>query len=431
MARANPFTLLSLAEFARQMKLDPLHFCQAVSELRPNPHCPDIWFQYDWQDKDKVSREAIGQLIMEAERDIADAIGYWPAPVWVTEEHRDYPRPRQAEWFSIGADARTRLVGMNLHRGYVIEGGQRATTALNSGNEVVWTAVDADGDTFTELAQFQFTVPSTLDPCEVRAYFKEYTAGDAANSRTDPASEGADFAWEVRPLRCTKSDTTLTCYTEVWNLIRPQLQEELAPDQGGLDGDDFGAGAPDLGIYVDALVFYREYNDPESQVEFHWDSDLSCDAGVCVPDTQAGCFSIQKPRTSLVIPRPSTYNSSTGSFTSSSWDNCVAPDAVRFWYRAGWTPESHRTACVELDDYWARIITMLAVARLEWPLCECTNVKQVSDYWRQDAAKMTKERSFNLRAEELSNPFGQRIGEVLAWRRCAARARKRGQAVNV
>jgi hypothetical protein len=302
---------------------------------------------------------------------------------------------------------------------------------LNDGEEVTWTAVDADGDTFTELAQFQFAVPETVDPCEIRAYFKEYEAADAANSRTDLASAGADFAWEVRPLRCTKEGGIATCYTEVWNIIRPQLQEELAPDENGLDGDDFGTGAPDLGIYVDALIFYREYNDPLLQVQFLWDADLGCGSTPCVDDSQTGCFSVRNHRTSLVIPRPSTYNATNDSFTSSSWANSVAPDAAVFWYRAGWTPESQRRTCLGLDDYWARIITMLAVARLEWPLCECSNLKQVSDYWRQDAAMLTRERSFNLKPEELSNPFGQRVGEVLAWRRCAARARKRGQAVNV
>jgi len=85
-----------------------------------------------------------------------------------------------------------------------------------------------------------------------------------------------------------------------------------------------------------------------------------------------------------------------------------------------------------LSDYWAKIITMLATARLEWDLCDCTNVKETSDYWRQDASKMTRDKSFNLSQNELSNPFGQKVGEVLAWRRITkSQGRKKGQAIRV
>lgn len=321
---------------------------------------------------------------------------------------------------------------MRLSRGWVIEGGQRTTTVLNSGNGVAFTLVDADGDTFTETAQFSVTVPTGTDACDIHAYFKEYAAADAANSRTDLASSGPDPSWEVRPLRTSVVGTTATIYTEVWNLIRPQLQEELAPDEGGIDGDDFGTGpgTANLGSYVDELLFYVETTDPATQVQFLWAADLGCTTAACADDTQVGCFSVKDRKNSLVIPRPSTYNAVNQTFTVAAWSNGLEADGVRFWYRAGWTPENQR-GCSELDPYWAKVIAMLAVSRMDWPLCDCTNVKELTDYWRQDAAKMTPEKSFNLRPDELSNPFGQRVGEVLAWRRCANRLRKRGQTVNV
>ena len=442
MARASIPTLLSLDHYAKIMGLDALHFCQGVSRLRANPSCPQVWYQYTWQNPSIVSREHLSEVIAEAEKDLADAIGYWPTPVWLGgatgEEHR-YTPPKAPGAFGLGSNVYGRYKSLQLNRGYVIEGGQRGTTSLG---DACWIGLDLDGDGFYETASFTLEVDAGLDPCSVHAYFKEYEAGDAANSRTDPASAGADEAWEVRPLQVSLTGTTLTIYTKAWNLFRPQLWEELAPDlEAPIDADDFGVGGVptdpcalgvDLGSYVDGLTFYRVYNDPENQVEFVWGGDISCSVDTaCAEATQAGCLRVKNARNGLVIPRPGTYNADTGSFTSLSWTQSIEPDLVRVWYRAGWTPERPRT-CQVLSDYWAKIITMLATARLEWDLCDCTNVKETSDYWRQDASKMTRDKSFNLSQNELSNPFGQKVGEVLAWRRITkSQGRKKGQAIRV
>jgi len=447
MARATIPSLLGLDGYARVMGLDPLHFNQGVSQNRPNPGCPQVWYQYTWQNPSIISREHLADCIQEAERDLADQLGYYPAPVWIGGEggefHR-YPRPKAPGAFGRGSDIYLRYKSVQLNRGYFIEGGQRAEESLG---EVCWVGLDLDGDGFYETAQFEFTVDADLDPCEVHAYFKEYEEGDEENSRTDPTSAGADPSWEV-PVWGSLSGTTLTLYAKVWTIFRPQLWEELAP-QDPIDADDFGVGVPtdpcalgaDLGSYVDGLVFYRVYNDPSTQVEFAWGADISCSTTVaCSETTQSGCITPKSLRNSLVRLCPGEYNATTGSFTSSTWTEAVEPDAVRVWYRAGWTPESTsrgsfdrlRTGCQVLDDYWARVIAMLTTARLEWDLCECTNVKELSDYWRQDASRMTREKSFNIRSDELSNPFGQRVGEVLAWRRLTkARGRQVGHAVRV
>jgi len=319
---------------------------------------------------------------------------------------------------------------LKLHRGWFIAAGQRGTEILNDGNEVVWTPLDIDGDTFDETARFQFTVDADLDVCQVKAYFKEYLLADAANSRTNPGSSGADPDWEVRPLSVSLAGTTLTVYVKVWELIRPQLQEELAPDAAGVDGDDFGTGAPDLGSYVDALVFYREYPDTENQVTFLWSSDLSCASAICADDTQIGCLNVSDRRNSLVRPEAAVYNDDDGTFTSTFWTEGVEPDGVLFWYLAGWRAGS-QSCFTPMDPFWARIVRMLSVARAQWPLCDCSNVNEISKYWQQDAALMTRDRSFQVRPEELSNPFGTKVGELLAWRQVAARTRKQGRTVNV
>ena len=436
MARASIPTLLSVSEYARVMGIDGLHFAQGVSSIRQDISCSRIWYQYDWQAPNMASRESVAEAISDAERDLADAIGYWPAPAYTLDEFHEYPRPAAPGWYGSGANIYGRYKALQLNRGYVIEGGQRATEYLGTD---CWIALDPDGDGFTEVAHFQGDVDADIDVCQVKAYFKEYDEADAVNSRTDLSSSGADPAWEVRPFKVELVGTTIHAYFWVWDLFRPQLQEELGPDP--INADDFGDGPPvdpcdylaltDLGVYVDELMFYREYTDPETQVEFLWGGGVTCSSlAACAESTQAGCFRVKDRRNSLVTAQPGVYNSTDGSFASASWAENTEPDAVRFWYRSGWRPENQR-GCRSLDDRWAKIIAMLATSRLQWPLCDCSNAADLSKYWQQDAAKMTTEKSFNLRPDELSNPFGQRVGEVLAWRQIRNRSRRVGRAVIV
>ena len=421
MPRARPTTLLPLATYAHILGLDPLRFSGGVSALRPEPSCSDVWYQYDWQDEDKVSREQVALLIQEAERDLADHLGYWPGPVWIKNEHHQYPRLYRRELTGRGQDVRFRLRSLMAKWGYVIEGGQRATEPLDT--TAAFTTIDADGDGFAEVAQFVIlNQAATLDPCEVHIYFKEYLLADAANTRTNPASTGADPAWEIRPIEAQLVGTTLTVWCKVWDLFRPQLYEELAPDP--IDAD-----AP--GSYVDEVMVYRVFNDPQSQVLFLWGQDVACDDGAtCAEATQTGCMRTTNPRNGLVVPVPSTYNATTAAFEDAAWSECYEPDALRLWYRAGLT--SRHSDCETLDDYWARIIAMLATARFDWPLCTCNNSNPVlqSNYWRQDKSEISSSKSFLTGAADLGNPFGTRVGEIEAWKRIArSRGRTKGQAV--
>ena len=425
MPRASTYTLLSLSRYAQLMGLDPLHFSGAYSSLRPRDVCDRIWYQHDWQHPKRISREQLARRIAEAEQDLADYLGYWPGPVWIVDERQPYPRPRQRELTGYGYDIRWRHKRMKLNWGYVIEAGQCAAELLDSGT--TYTTIDADNDGFNETAVFTIAgVSSSLDTTEVHAYFKEYDVGDLVNTRTDPSSSGADQAWEVRPIRCSLSGTTLTVYIYVWELFRPVLQETLE-----MDADEDGAppiDADSATSYVDALDFYRLYTDPETQVQFLWGSDIPCTSGSSLAGavaTQTGCFRIQDERRSIVVPSPATYSAADEAFIEASWTQGIEPDAVRFWYRSG--NVDPRSGYSTLTDYWARIIAQLATARLEWPLCDCTNVKLVTDRWQEDRAMITDQRSFSVSTTDLDNPFGTRTGEVEAWK--ALRRRAIGQAV--
>lgn len=419
--RAEPFTLLTLTDYAKILGLDPLHFAGGYSNLRPEPTCSDVWYQYDWQNPDLVSRHQVATLIQGAEQDIADYLGYWPAPVWIEDERQPYSHLYDPVLIGWGQNVRYRARSVRLNWGEFIQGGQRATSLIQ--DEVAWVASDPDGDGFNEIATFIINnVSSTLDPCEVHMYYKVYDVLDEENTRTDPSSTGADPAWEIRPIKCSLSGTTLTVRCNKWQLFRPQLFENLAPE--GIDADDITS-------YVDATIFYRVYNDPTTSVSFVWNSDISCTDEACSGASQSGCVELKSKRNSFVIPTPATYNATTGTFTlNPCWDQGYEPDFVRFWYRAGLT-DPH-ASCDTLNSYWARIITMLATARTDWPICTCENTNNalLSDHWRKDVALVKSGEGALVNDRILDNPFGTRVGEVEAWKRVSRfRGRVKGQAV--
>ncbi len=413
MSRATPFTLLSLSRLAQFLHLNPLHFAGGVSALVTANACGDVWRQWDWQDDGKVSREHFAQLVHDAENALTEYLGYYMAPTWIADERRLYPRLYRRDLTGYGQDNRYRYRSLRLNFGKVIEGGQRATTLLNA-DPVAFVLRDLDGDGFTELAEFTVTVAATLDPCEVKLYFKEYDVADAVNCRTDPDSTGADFAWEIRPIRTSLSGTTLTIWANSWDLFRPQLQEGF----GTLDID-----ADAVASYVDAALVYRVYNNPTTPVQFLWGSDLYCDdtAGACSWTLQNGCMRLDDTRLGLATLSPATYNATTGLYDASTWSQGYEPDGVRLWYRAGATERT--STCLVLDRFWADTIAMLATARLDFPICSCEDMAQrVTEKWTKDLAEMTPTRSFQTSRDVLQCPFGTRAGEVAAWRRVRKRA---------
>lgn len=423
MPRSTAPTLLSLSQYAQIMRLDPLHFAQGTSTVRHLTGCDDVWYQYDWQDHDKVSRDQVAQVIQEAERDLADALGWWPAPRWIEDERIPYTHPQRTDIINVlGLGARSRFKTLQLKRGYIIAGGVRAEELIGTES---FTPEDADSDGFDEWATFILLgVDEGLDACEVHAYFKEYDVADSENTRTEPASMGADDTWEVRPIYASVSGTTLTVRIHTWELFCPYLSEGLNIDHP-IDADDPNS-------YVDELVFYRVYNDPSDQVTFGWSNEIDCDAPACCWSTQKGCIKVAERRNAHVIAEPGTYDVASDTYTAADWAENTEPDIVWINYYTGMMPEFRR-GCNSLDDYWAKVIARLATSRFDAILCTCANVNKTVQYLQQDLALVNREQSFQNVPDVLANPFGSLLGEVEAWKkvRGAGRERRRGGTVKL
>jgi len=412
MARATTPTLLSLDRFAEIMGIAGPHFAGAeTGNFFPySGRCNDLWYQHQWQAHDRVSREDLARVIGEAENELAEVVGFWPAPRFIAQEVHRYPKHYRPEVVSgngsSGADGRPK--GINLEWGKFIQAGQRATSLVGAATTAGGTLVysDEDGDGFDETVTI--TLATTLtETCEIKVFY---------DGETDPE-------YEIRPARTATiagGVVTLTFWT--WQFIDPDLWE-FFPTADGATPIDITSPPTNLLTTVDVC---REYVDDTSvSAQFYWEPDVSCGScgGTgcvnCALTSQTGCIHPRTIPTSFVVPSPATYNEETEVWDADNYSQCVEPDIVKVWYYAG--DYSNRwlsgKTCNPMSTIWETTIAFLAIARMERPFCSCENLEALVDRMRSDLATTDKNVSRFVTQDVQSSPFGTLRGEVMAWRR--------------
>lgn len=405
--RPLPHTLLPLAEFAKLMGINPVHFAGATagSVMPLRNACSDVWWRYSWQYADHVSHADLAQQIATSEAEIADQLGWWPAPIWI-EEEIPWPEHHRPEVLSYSIrDPASQRKGLIVSKKKVIAPGQRATTAIETGASVTYTDEDSDG--FSETATITAATTVT-DAREIKIYH---------------AGESADPRWEIRPTWSkTISGGTVTITAPSWLFIDPQVLGRYPSDANSgqaIDLDtDFATNT------VDEIDVYREYNDRTAAgCQLIWERDRVASEAlgdISTPLTQNGTFSIRDAERGIVVPVPATYDSDDGQWDyNPTWSGGREPDRVIVYYYAGARSGDYLagrdTEPMPLE--WAETIAWLATARIERAFCQCSNVNSIRERLRRDLAETTPERSVFLPQNVISNPFGTRRGEVEAWRR--------------
>lgn len=410
-AQPIPYTLLSLHRYAKIMGINPLHFARGGTPglkpiIFPVVGCDDIWYKYDWQDHDKVSWWQLAHLILDAEQEIANLVGYWPAPTWIVSEEHRYPAPFHREYYGAGTDLRGDMKGKDTRYGKIIYAGRRTATKIGTattlGASLVYSDEDSDG--FFETATI--TLPTALTDIEgIKVYF----------SGTD-----ANPDWEIRPVRSiTFSGANIVIVMDSWLFIDPELYEEY-PNSNGIEAIDVST----IVNFVISVDVYREYVDAgEPSVEFFWESRCQICNGsgcsACSPVTQDGCLIIRNSISGIVAPVPATYNVVEGVWQNENWTEYIEPDRMRFWYMAGDIDQRYhnRYSTDPLSHFWAQVIAWIATARLERPLCGCGNVQALAADLQTDLSSFPRTESRYVYPDVYGSPFGTRKGEVMAWRR--------------
>lgn len=415
-----PQTLLSLGRYAKIMGVNPLHFFggyapDLVPQVAPITECSGVWFHYQWQDADRVSRYDIAEEIANAENDIARIVGFWPAPMFISEESHIYPQPYRREYYTDGRNIRSQIKSIDLESGYIIEPGRRAVsligTATTVGGSLAYTDEDSDG--FYETATV--TLPTTLtDVNEIKVYHN---------------GTSADPRWEIRPVKSkTISGGVVTIVLDAWLFIDPGLYETMVSET-----EPTAINLSTVANYVTSVDVYREYVDPtQAAVQFIWEPDdvgcLETDAA-CDEITQNGCMRIRNERNSIVAPAPAAYDATDGRWERENWEGSRGPDRLSAWYLSGKRSQQYMNGLTyePMSNFWAHTIAVLATSRLERPPCSCGNLQTLYDRLRKDASESTRDSSYFQPVSLLTNPLGTRVGEIETWKRISKIAPRRGR----
>lgn len=423
MARSTFRTSLSLDSWAAILGVDPRHFNQVTTPAKPVNTCDRVWKQYRWQEGDQISREDISIAIGEAERMIAEHIGYHLLPDWEFDERVRVTVPGIPDVMNISAlDPRGFPLSQNLAQNHFISGGIEGKTLIQAVAAVVYT--DEDGDTYPETATVTVAT-SVTDPAEIAVYF---------------AGEGGRDEWEIRPLNdpitrrrsVTIAAGVVTIVMAREQLVDPDLWNALEPlPVPGNDDPNF----------VATVDIFRHFNDPQQQVTFLWSPRPSlCDCGTatcpsCAHSLQAGCLVAKDFRTARVFYQPATFNADTGLFDRANFLIGRAPDNLRLFYYSGFQNTRKDAPTLEMDDNLARAVVYLSLSFFQNPICGCSNIENIARSMREDAAATiatgTTSLSFELPERTLNNPFGTKRGAIYAWNVANTQHRPIGQAVSL
>jgi hypothetical protein len=397
MARSDIITWLPLDDFFSIIGLNPLHANGLTSALFDNNACGSVWFQYSWQNSDRIGRDDLAMAIQEAEQEIAKEVGFNLVPDWTIEERLPHTRPLVPEMYNLsGTNPRGMFKSIELPRGHIITGGVKAKTIVTRSAAVVRT--DPNGDTYSELCTVAVATTVT-DVNEIHVYYQGHLGEDA---------------WEIRPIKVSISAGIATITFNSWQIVDEDTITDM--NANAVDGDLVAS-------YETTVDVYRVYNDPATQVQFMWENspDLNCCSTcvACTLSTQAGCFHIREPRLGFVVPAPATWAESTSSFSTGEWTACREPDQIRFWYYSGYQDKSIERYNVRMANYWRYAVAYFAASKLDRPVCGCSNVSQFIDKWRLDAMASRDEAGININItpEQLTNKLGTTMGALYAWKR--------------
>lgn len=414
-----PYTSLSIWRYARIMGINPLHFAGAHTaslgrQVYYSGGCDDIWYKYDWQAADKVSHMQLAIQIATAEAQIANFLGSFVAPRWVNEEAHVYPRPYRAAYYGTGRATRD-LKMIKTRYGELISIGRRSTvligTAITSGSSLQY--IDNDGDGFAELARV--SVPTTLtDVSQIKVYYPGF---------------GADPRWEIRDaIKKEIASGYFVAYFHSWNLIAPELY-----DQPPVDGDRPPIDVGTTANFLTTVEVYREFSDNTLPgVTFYWSNYGDCLDTPCQDSAQGGCAQIKDARRGIVSPYPASYDSSSGAWVAEGWSEGHEPDRLTISYQAGFRSSTFLAGfdTEPLDGNLAQAVAYLATARLERPLCGCSNVEALAQRLMSDTSEVWSDRRFIVFGRDAADcPFGSKVGEIMAWRHIKNFAREVASAI--
>lgn len=409
--------LLPLYSFFEVLGFDPWHALgiAGTGELGISG-CDDLVRRYEWQNSDAVGHKAIEDAIEHAETRLREYLGFSVAPRYTSETIAWPPSP--GPWGSDG-----RWLSVKLGEGEVRAVGTELLTAISAGAAVAYSDVDGDGfdDTFTITAATTVT-----DTSEIAVYF---SSGDRFNGFGATTTVGD--RWRLRPVQVSISGGVVT--------VRGprQLCVEPIKYEGRTNIGANGLNPSTTTDFVTTLDIYRRTTDASGTTAatgsavITWETRPShgwwcCCNGCVASDSYSGSpydpaavaqavarVGIRDGTRGLVTPAESSYDSTTGIWSSLDWSVCSTPDRVTVRYLAGFP----LGADGQMQEPYRTIVARMAAAELTRPVCGCDSANRELYRWQFDLSQTARgDELFSISPEDLNNPFGVRRGQVYAWK---------------
>jgi hypothetical protein len=406
--------LLSLEQWRQQIHYNPWHFFGWVGVKVPvTSQCNTVVKQYAWQQQNAVGRAEIMQAIVEAEKRLTDYLNYSPAPHFIQEEVKDYPRFYDKQfWARYPLDARGEWKPVTLKEGYVQGVGTESLVLINTTN-VVYSDSTGYGlnDTFTLTV-----TTSVTDPSQLAVYF---AAADRLNS------EAAGERWRIQPVSVAIAGGVATIRGRAWLLGKPILFERYdAPDLDPSTASNF----------VSTLEVYQRTFDPNgqttdtSQGKFIWETlpypwwgtvGNSLTSGATDPASQAYALArvgVRDAKCGIVVPGEAIYDAASGTWnmTMPPWVAMQGrpPDRVLVRYYAGYPLENGQMA-----SKFQTAVARLAMAQLDNRIAACDEANRELARWQRDRSTTAdKTEEYRINSADLDCPWGTRLGAIDAWR---------------
>lgn len=385
--RITEVPLLPIARYAQIMQISQPHFHQMQGAKAPmRSGCDEVW--------DQDARDLLIWTIVQAEELIANELGFWPAPKFITNEP-----------ISLGLDGvRGDWTNAELETqwGYVQAFGTELLTLKQDGATVEYLDLDSDPNDREETAEIGNSLYEDLtgcsDPCDVAVFFKV----------SDGAEDAADPRYEIRPLTVDIDGSTMRVRGESSLFIRPSLWNLTKMDSIGASDSAANENAWKYDFELTNLVsqvdVYCRTVSAETPVTLRWRGVCTC-LNACEHTTQTACAFPTDMKRGFFTVRPATWN---GSYNAQACANYGwPPESVYVSYKAGY-PLDPKTC--RMNSNFERAIVKLTNVLLPEPPCAFCDAAQIR--WQNDRKTIDP-----LTPEAASMPWDLYAqGALEAWR---------------
>jgi len=390
MAISSVKTMIPLDRAAVHLGIDPYHFNCIYTDNHPvEPTCDDVWFQYDYQQSGKVSRESLAFALAYAEKLVAEQLDWFPVPQWVEDEVVQLPMHIDVLRYNL-YNSRGMDKSITTRWGQVITAGVRQKDPIELDAAV--TFENLDGDTYDEIMQVVVATDVT-DPEEIRVYYPDKDAKDI---------------YEIRPLSSVEiSGGNATIQFPRYLGVLENLINKVVDEHG----DSMVVDGEEESNFLQTVDVYQVWTDTSEQMTLQTEG-CTCTNG-CEYCTETACTTVRNPRLGHLSYRRADY-------TDGAWvDACTTYPATRglISYLSGWRDMDLDMPLRQMDRTWERLIVFYAVSQLDTRLCGCTNTENTWQFQTEDLALNTDVKSRALPWAMYLNVFGSSRAAVNLSRR--------------